>query len=243
MPLSARALPILSDNYAWLLRDEATGRPPSSTRPMRPPASPRSSSDGGRLDMILITHHHDDHIAGVDAVRDRFGAKVVGAAADRRRLPKLDAEVSEGDTVELGESRAEVIDTPGPHDRPHRLFLPARRRADLRRHLVQPGLRPAARGHGCRHVRQPAEAGEAARRHARLLRPRIHPEQCPLRPEHRSATIRRCSAGPRRWTGCAPTGKPTVPSRLADEMAENPFLRAPDAASLGQIRKQKDNFR
>ena len=37
-------------------------------------------------------------------------------------------------------------------------------------------------------------------------------------------------------------GKPTVPSRLSDELACNPFLRAPDAASLGRLREAKNKF-
>src|SRR6059058_3070639 len=113
MPIAAQALPILSDNYAWLLRDEPTG-----ATAVVDPADAQAciaavEKAGGRLDLILITHHHDDHIAGVDEVRTRFGAQVVGAAADRRRLPRLDREVAEGDTVGLGQSGFEVIDTPG----------------------------------------------------------------------------------------------------------------------------------
>jgi hydroxyacylglutathione hydrolase len=38
-------------------------------------------------------------------------------------------------------------------------------------------------------------------------------------------------------------GQPTVPTRLADELAENPFMRAPDAEALAVIRTQKDSFR
>ncbi len=37
-------------------------------------------------------------------------------------------------------------------------------------------------------------------------------------------------------------GKSTVPSSLAEELAANPFMRAPDAASLGRIRAAKDRF-
>ena len=66
---------------------------------------------GWKLDLILITHHHADHIQAVDAVRGR--AQVVGAAADRGRLPRLDVAVKLGDTVALGESVAEVMDVPG----------------------------------------------------------------------------------------------------------------------------------
>ncbi len=38
-------------------------------------------------------------------------------------------------------------------------------------------------------------------------------------------------------------GEPTVPTRLSAELAENPFLRAPDVATLAQVRTKKDNFR
>ena len=64
-----------------------------------------------KLDLILITHHHADHTQAVDALRGT--AKVVGAAADRARLPRLDVEVSDGDRVALGESAAEVLEVPG----------------------------------------------------------------------------------------------------------------------------------
>ncbi len=47
-------------------------------------------AEGGRLDLILLTHHHDDHIAGVEALRARFDCQVAGNAPDARRLPRLD---------------------------------------------------------------------------------------------------------------------------------------------------------
>src|SRR5690606_17334499 len=68
---------------------------------------------GWGVDMILITHHHDDHVEGIEPLRARYGAKVVGAAADAHRLPPLDRELKEGDTVDLGESQARVIDVSG----------------------------------------------------------------------------------------------------------------------------------
>ena len=37
-------------------------------------------------------------------------------------------------------------------------------------------------------------------------------------------------------------GEPTIPSHLGDEMAANPFLRAPDVAALGSLRARKDKF-
>src|SRR5271154_2716090 len=119
--ITAQAVPILSDNYAWLLRDTATGAV-GIVDPAEPaPVAAAIDAAGGRLALILLTHHHGDHIAGTDEIRARYGARVVGAAADAHRLPKLDQAVGEGDTVKLGDSTARVLATPG-HSRGHISF-------------------------------------------------------------------------------------------------------------------------
>jgi hydroxyacylglutathione hydrolase len=111
MPLEIVTVPCLSDNYAYLLRDAATGTVGLVDAPEAGPIAAALNERSWRLDLILITHHHPDHIQAVDALRG--DAKVVGAAADRGRLPKLDIAVAPGDTVRLGESAAEVFDAPG----------------------------------------------------------------------------------------------------------------------------------
>ena len=109
----AHAIPILSDNYAWLLRCSETGATAIVDPAEEAPVAAAIAAHGGRLDLILITHHHGDHIAAVDAIRARFPARVVGAKADAHRLPRLDQEVVTGDHITLGASAAVVIDTPG----------------------------------------------------------------------------------------------------------------------------------
>ncbi len=242
MPLSAEPVPILSDNYAWLLKDAATG-----ATAIVDPADARACSAaidaaGGRLDMILITHHHDDHIAGVDAVRARYGCRVVGAAADAHRLPKLDQSVREGDTVMLGETPLQVIDTPG-HTRGHIAYYAADggvllcadtlfslgcgrllegTAAEMFDSLQKLAALPGDTLVCCGHEYTKANARFALS---------VEPGNAAL--QARAAEVERQREA----------GQPTVPTRLADEMAANPFLRAPDAAALGTVRTQKDEFR
>jgi hydroxyacylglutathione hydrolase len=242
MPLTARAVPILSDNYAWLLRAEAEGAVAIVDPADADACIEAIIADGGRLDLILLTHHHADHTAGTDAVRERFGAKVVGAAADRHRLPRLDRAVAEGDTVQLGECTLEVIETPG-HTRGHiSFFCPQGDVLICADTLFSLGCGRLLEGTAAemfdslqKLARLPGDTlvccgHEYTQSNARFAL-HIDPGNAAL--QRRAEEVARLRA----------KGQPTVPSRLADELAENPFMRAKDAASLAEIRTQKDNFR
>ncbi len=242
MPVTAERVPILADNYAWLLQDAATGGL-AIVDPADAEACGRAiEAAGGRLEMILVTHHHDDHIAGVAALRQRYGAPVVGNAADASRLPRLDQAVGEGSMVEFGGSAARVLDTPG-HTRGHisyhfadgglllcadTLFslgcgkllegTPAEMFASLQKLKALPDETLVCCGH------------EYTQTNARFALT-VDPDNAALRQMARDVDDKR-----RR-------GAPTVPSRLADERAANPYLLAATAERLGEIRRQKDSFR
>ena len=241
MPVTAEPVPILSDNYAWMLRDAASGAV-AIVDPADPgPIIAAAERAGGRLDMILLTHHHADHVAGTDAVRARFNCPVVGAAADAHRLPRLDRAVREGDTVQLGGAEARVIDTPGHTRGQINFYFPdgdvllsgdtlfslgcgrliegtaEEMFASLRKLATLPADTLVCCGH------------EYTASNARFALT-VEPNNAALRA--RAEEVRRQREA----------NQPTVPSRLGDEMAANPFLRAPDAASFARIRAQKDAF-
>ena len=65
------------------------------------------------LQDILLTHWHSDHTGGVDTLRQRYGARVIGPAAERERLPALDVAVVEGDHVASGGEDFTVMEIPG----------------------------------------------------------------------------------------------------------------------------------
>jgi len=242
MTLSAHAVPLLSDNYAWLLRDEATGMTAFVDPADAGACIAAIDAAGGRLDMILLTHHHGDHVAGADAVRAHYGCPVVGAAADERRLPRLDRAVTEGDTVALGDSVLRVIDTPG-HTVGHIAFFGGDN------HVLICG--DTLFSLGCGRLLE----GTAADMHASLHKLAALPEDTlvccgheytqsnarfALHADPDNAALR---SRAKEVDRLRQTGRPTIPSRLADEMAENPFMRAPDVATLARLRTEKDSFR
>ncbi len=242
MTLSAQAVPMLSDNYAWLLRDEATGATAFVDPADADACITAVEAAGGRLDTVLLTHHHADHVAGTDVVRARYGCPVVGAAADARRLPRLDRALAEGDTVALGDSSLRVIDTPG-HTVGHIAFFGGANHVlicgdtlfSLGCGRLLEGTAADMHGSLCKLAALPGDTlvccgHEYTQGNARFA---LHadPDNPALRA--RAAEVNRLREA----------GKPTVPSRLTDELAENPFLRAPDVAALAKLRAEKDTFR
>lgn len=248
-------IPCLTDNYAFLLHDPSSGATAAIDVPDSAPIEAALQERGWQLSSIWITHHHPDHIGGVDTLQAATGAQVIGAAADTHRLPKLDASVAEGDTVALGSLKAEIIDVSG-HTEGHiafyvpqalavftgdslmalgcgRLFegTPAQMWASLGKLASLPGDLRVCSGH------------EYTAANARFALT-VEPGNADLLA--RSAEIDAARAA----------GQATVPSSLDTERATNPFLRAhlsevktaidmQDASDIdvfAEIRRRKDSF-
>lgn len=241
MTVTASPVPILRDNYAWLLRDSGTGATAIVDPAEAEPVTEALEKAGGRLDLILLTHHHADHIAGVEEVRARFRCRVIGAVADRHRLPPLDDAVKEGDTVRLGDAVGQVIETPGHTRGQINFFFPdgpvllsgdtlfslgcgrliegdAQEMFDsLRKLAILPPDTLVCCGH---------EYTESNARFALS----VDPDNKDLH-----AFVARVEQ-------LRAAGQPSVPSLLADELKANPFLLAPDVASFAVMRSKKDRF-
>lgn len=102
-------LPAFQDNYLWLLHDgrRALVVDPGDAQPVLACLQ----RDRLQLDAILVTHHHPDHIGGLDALRDATGAAVYGPA--RERIPEPLQRLKEGDVVDALGLSFRVIDVPG----------------------------------------------------------------------------------------------------------------------------------
>lgn len=111
----------LSDNYAFLLRDNKTGAVALIDVPEAAPIKAELDVRGWTLAQIWLTHHHPDHIQGVPELLETYPAPLYGAAADSHRLPDLDVALSDGDIFNLGETPVHVIDVSG-HTNGHIAF-------------------------------------------------------------------------------------------------------------------------
>ena len=255
MPIDIVTVPCRSDNYAFLLHDEASGRTALVDAPETAPMVAALEARGWSLEEIWITHHHGDHVEGVDDLRARYGATVTGGAADAHRLPKLDRAVADGDSFDFAGSEVRVMDVSG-HTVGHIAFhLPSAMAvftADSLMALgcgrVFEGTFPQMWSSLSKLAALPPETlvhsgHEYTTANARFAMT-IEPEN--------PALISRTEA----IAAARAAGKPTVPSLLSEELATNPFLRAglpevkaavgmenaSDAEVFGEIRSRKDRF-
>jgi len=232
-------IPCLADNYAFLLHCNATGTTALIDAPEAAPVLAALKAKGWALDMVLLTHHHWDHIDGLPDLLAETSPLIVGAAKDADRLPKLDIALNEGDSLEVGSLKGRIIDVSG-HTINHiayafpgavftgdslfalgcgRVFggTMDMRRESLQKLAVLPPDTMVYSGH------------EYTLGNAKFSLT-IEPDNAAL--QVRVKDVERMRAA----------GIPTVPSLLSLELATNPFLRANDAAEFAKIRTAKDNF-
>ena len=241
MPLEIITVPCLSDNYAYLAHDAATETTAVIDVPEATPILNALRARGWRASHVLITHHHDDHIAGVEALAAATGARVFGAAADAHRLPPLDEVLSEGDVIRIGMDEGHVIAVPG-HTSGHIAFhFPQSRVAFTADSLMSAGCgrlfegSPDQMWDSLSKLRAlPADTLICSGHEYTASNIRFALSVDPENPALQARAARVAAARAR--------NEATVPVLLSEELATNPFLRAKDAADFTRLRALKDRF-
>ena len=246
----------LQDNYGVLLHDPATGATAAIDAPDAAPIEAALVERGWRLTDILVTHHHNDHTAGIAALKARHGCRVVAPRAEAARIPDVDETVAEGDRVAVGALEARVLETPG-HTAGHISFVFAQEAVafvgdtlfsigcgrllegtpeDMWRALLKLRALPDDTRIHCGHEYTASNVAFALT---------IEPDNAALAARAEEVAALRAA------------GQPTLPTTLGAEKAANPFLRA-DIASVAaavglagrdanevfaRIRAGKDSFK
>ncbi|KAJ4895357.1 hypothetical protein Rs2_22151 [Raphanus sativus] len=111
--LHIELVPCLADNYAYILHDEDTGTVGVVDPSEAAPVMNALKKNGRNLTYILNTHRHYDHTGGNLELKDKYGAKVVGSAVDRERIPGIDIALKDGDKWGFAGHEVNVMETPG----------------------------------------------------------------------------------------------------------------------------------
>lgn len=255
MGIEIVTIPCLEDNYTFLIHDDTTGTTALVDAPEAAPILEALNTRGWGLDMVLLTHHHWDHVDGLGALQEKYAPTIVGAAVDAERLPKLDLAVAEGDTFQIGSTYAHVLDVSG-HTVGHIAFhIP-----DADAVFTADSLMAL----GCGRVFE----GTFAQMWTSLQKLMALPADSIVYSGHEYTAANgkfALSVEPNNAdlvarvadvTAARAKGLPTVPSPLALELATNPFLRgdSPEIqANMGmvgadagdvfaRVRAAKDNF-
>ena len=231
--LNITAIPAFGDNYIWLLT--AGGKSCAVVDPGdEDPVLEVLEEQGLELRYILLTHHHPDHTGGVPDLLERYEATVFGPADNR--IPFVHQVCREGDLVQLPDLNAEfrVLEVPA-HTRSHIAFYGENvlfsgdtlfslgcgrffegTATDMQKSLDKLAALPGDTKNYCAHEYTQANCAFALK---------VEPDNPALQARAREIDDLRAA------------DKITLPTRLADELATNPFLRTRENSVVEAARK------
>lgn len=221
--------PAREDNYAVILHDPQSGTTIAIDAPEHEPMADVLADKRARLTHILTTHHHPDHVEANVALKDEHGCTIIGPKEEADRIPGIDRTTSEGEVLDVGGHRVEVIATPG-----HTLGQVAYYFPDQKLLFAADALFAL----GCGRIFE----GTPRQMHESLQKLAALPDDTKVYAGHEytlsnakfAVTVdpdnAELIARVREIEELRDNGKPTLPTTIAKEKATNPFLRPHDAA-------------
>ena len=114
-------IPCLNDNYSYLIHDEISNTVSIVDPSEFMPCEKIISKNYQKLDFILNTHHHYDHVGGNEELKKKYNSKVLGFENDKNRIPQIDTVLKDNQEFKIGTLNFTTIFIPG-HTRGHVAF-------------------------------------------------------------------------------------------------------------------------
>ena len=239
MALEIVRIPVLSDNYVWLVHEPESGETMVVDPAVAEPVLDEAQARGWTITQIWNTHWHPDHTGGNAAIKEATGCTITGPAAEAERIPTLDRKVAEGDSVSLGKVNAQVLDVPA-HTAGHIAFhFPTERVAFVGDTLFAMGcgrLFEGTAGQMYSNMRKLEALGDETRIFCAHEYTQSNGRFALTVEPDNSALVSRME----KVNAMREAGEPTVPTTIALERATNPFMRAASVAELAARRAAKD---
>jgi hydroxyacylglutathione hydrolase len=239
MALEIVRIPVLSDNYVWLVHEPVSGETMVVDPAVAPPVLEKAEELGWKISQIWNTHWHPDHTGGNAEIKQATGCTITGPAAEAGRIPTLDVQVKGGDVVRLGDVTADVLDVPA-HTAGHIAFHFAEDKAAfVGDTLFAMGCGRLFEGTAEQmfgNMRALEALGDDTAIYCAheytLSNGRF---ALTVEPENTALVQRMAEV-----VALRDRGEPTVPTTIALEKATNPFMRATSVAELAARRAAKD---
>jgi hydroxyacylglutathione hydrolase len=241
MTLEIIGVPVLSDNYVWLMHDAVAGETVVIDPAVADPVLEAAAARGWTITQIWNTHWHPDHVGGNAAIKAATGCKITGPKAEAGKIDTLDVQVSEGDIAIIGGLRAEVWDVPA-HTAGHiAYYIPSAGVIFVGDTLFAMGCGRLFEGTATQmftHMQRFAALdGDTKVYCAHEYTTSNGKFALAMDPDNDAIRQRMASVVEMRARD-----EPTVPTTIALERATNPFMRARDVEELARLRTAKDNF-
>lgn len=233
-------IPLLRDNYAYLIVSETTNEAAVVDPSEAEPVIRQVEKEKVVLKAILNTHHHRDHTGGNPGLLEHGSLRVYGHSVDRGRIPGLTDPLDEGNEIVIGELRAKLLFIPG-HTKGHIAYL-------FDNKLFCGDTLFTA---GCGRLFE----GTAEQMHASLTKLRQLPPDTLVYCGHEyteknlqfAMTVepnnKKVSARLQRVRSLRAKGVSTVPSTMAEEKETNPFLRWDSRDIQDNLKRSFPNMR
>lgn len=239
MALEIIRIPVLSDNYVWLVHEPDSGETMVVDPAVAEPVLAEADARGWKITQIWNTHWHPDHTGGNAAIKEATGCLITGPKAEKERIPTLDRLVAEGDRVKLGAVEAQVLDVPA-HTAGHIAYHFAEAQAAfVGDTLFAMGCGRLFEGTAVQmysNMRKLEALGDDTRVYCAheytLSNGRF---ALTVEPDNAALVERMAQV-----TAMRERSEPTVPTSIALERATNPFMRAGSIEELAARRAAKD---